>query len=166
MPVERATAYQVRGLPRDGTAWRAAAINTTDGRELVVPRVAPAAANAASGCFSRADWVADESISGWSTGDQQAFYPVEALTVHHTAGWNDPNQDYAATVRAIYSYHVRSNGWSDIGYQYLLDRSGRVYEGRSTGRTSVPCLTQGATGQTSPTKPAPIMPSPGRTWAG
>ena len=76
----------------------------------------------------------------------QAFYDVQAITVHHTAGSNDPGQDYAATVRAIYSYHVQSNGWSDIGYQYLVDGNGVVYEGRSTGRTSTSCLYGGGDG--------------------
>jgi hypothetical protein len=147
--VDRADAYQVRGLPAAGRSWRAAAINTTDGPSVVVgQRTGPttAAARAASGCRSRADWGADESISGWARGDVQAFAPVQVMTVHHTAGSNSPTQDYSATMRAIYSYHVQSNGWSDIGYQYLVDGYGRVYEGRSSGHTSRSCLTDGGDG--------------------
>jgi hypothetical protein len=68
------------------------------------------------------------------------------MTVHHTAGSNDPDQDYAATMRAIYSYHVQTNKWSDIGYQYLVDRHGTVYEGRNSGHTSRSCLYDGGVG--------------------
>jgi len=145
--VDGADAYQVRGLPAGAHHWRAAAINTTDGPTLVVGhRRADAADASTSACMSRADWGADESISGWSKGDVQTYYPVQALTVHHTAGSNDPTQDYAATVRAIYSYHVQTNRWSDIGYQYLIDGTGKVYEGRNSGHVSKSCLTGGGTG--------------------
>jgi hypothetical protein len=145
--VDGADAYQVRGLPVGADHWRAAAINTTDGPTVVVGRRRAAAADAStSACMSRADWGADESISGWSRGDTQTYYPVQTLTVHHTAGSNDPTQDYAATVRAIYSYHVQTNGWSDIGYQYLIDGNGKVYEGRNSGHVSRSCVTDGGTG--------------------
>jgi hypothetical protein len=145
--VDRADAYQVRGLPPGARSWRAAAINTTDGPAVVVDRRRADAATASPGCMSRADWGADESISGWNTdGDQQAFSPAQVMTVHHTAGPNNADQDYAATVRAIYSYHVKTNGWSDIGYQYLVDSSGVLYEGRNTGHTSTSCLNDGGDG--------------------
>jgi hypothetical protein len=147
MAVPRADGYQVRGLPAAGHGWQAAAINTTDGPTQVVSDRPADAAVAAAACRSRADWGADESITGWSKGTEtQAFYPAQVLTVHHSAGSNDPNQDYSATVRAIFSYHVQSNGWADIGYQYLLDGRGAVYEGRSAGHTSRSCLTAGGDG--------------------
>jgi hypothetical protein len=146
LSVDGADAYQVRGLPTAGRNWRAAAINTSDGPSVVVGQRRAGAAVAAPRCLSRADWGADESISGWSSGDEQAYSPVRTLTVHHTAGSNDPGQDYDATVRAIYSYHVQSNGWSDIGYQYLVDGHGTVYEGRSAGHTSTSCLYDGGDG--------------------
>jgi hypothetical protein len=144
--VDRATAYQVRNLPRGAINWRAAAINTTDGPAVTVAKARSDAATAATNCRSRADWGADESLSGWAKGDTQTYFPLQALTVHHTAGSNDLNQDYAATVRAIYSYHVQTNGWSDIGYQYLVDGHGVVYEGRSSGHTSRSCLYDGGDG--------------------
>ena len=144
--VDRADAYQVRGLPAGADHLRAAALNTTDGGRRVVAQRAGATATAAAPCRSRADWGADESISGWSRGDTQAFYPAQVLTVHHTAGSNNLNQDYSATVRAIYSYHVQTNGWSDIGYQYLIDGHGVVYEGRNAGHTSTSCLYSGGDG--------------------
>lgn len=144
--VDDADAYQVRHLPTGAHNWRAAAINTTDGPTVTVAKARSDAATASAACRSRADWGADESISGWARGDTPTYYPVQALTVHHTAGSNDPNQDYAATVRAIYSFHVQTNGWSDIGYQYLVDGHGVVYEGRSSGHTSKSCLYDGGDG--------------------
>ncbi|GAB3808323.1 peptidoglycan-binding protein [Micromonospora zhanjiangensis] len=53
-----------------------------------------------------------------ATGQRVGF------TVHHSA--SPPT----ATVRAIQNYHMDSNGWSDIGYNFLVDTAGRVYEGR------------------------------------
>ena len=67
-----------------------------------------------------------------AAGDEQwprEYFPVQKLVVHHTAGRNaDP--DPAATVRAIYYYHAVTRRWADIGYNYLIDEQGRVYEGR------------------------------------
>ncbi|MEU3573664.1 N-acetylmuramoyl-L-alanine amidase [Kitasatospora sp. NPDC036755] len=56
------------------------------------------------------------------------------MFVHHT----DTATDYACAdaprvIRAIYQYHVESSGWRDIGYNFLVDRCGTVYEGRAGG---------------------------------
>ena len=59
------------------------------------------------------------------------------MTVHHTATANG-DADPAATVRAIYRYQAVDRGFGDIGYQYLIDESGRVYEGRYSGTDSYP----------------------------
>ncbi len=82
--------------------------------------------------ITRAAWGADESLRFSADGTQKwipAFYPVQKLIVHHTAGKNaDP--DPAATIRSIYYYHAITQGWGDIGYNFLVDESGRIYEGR------------------------------------
>lgn len=135
-----AQAYQVSGVPAEAVAARAVAINTTDGPLEKVGELAGGAASAA-GCLTRAQWGADESLRLDAAGGEvwpPVFYPVQALTVHHTATRNaDP--DPAATVRAIYRYHAVDNGWGDIGYQYLVDEAGRVYEGRWSGEASATC---------------------------
>jgi flagellar hook assembly protein FlgD len=61
---------------------------------------------------------------------------VRLVIVHHTATPNNytPAQS-AAIVRGIDVYHVRANGWNDIGYNFLIDRYGQVYEGRYGGIT-------------------------------
>lgn len=67
------------------------------------------------------------------------------MTVHHTATTdNDP--DPAAAVRAIYRYHAVDQGFGDIGYQYLIDEFGIVYEGRWSGSASTSCGSAGGTG--------------------
>ncbi|WP_423463199.1 N-acetylmuramoyl-L-alanine amidase [Promicromonospora sp. MS192] len=77
---------------------------------------------------SRRMWGADESLgSPWP----ETSGTLKAIYVHHTAGTNTYSSDQsAAIVRGIHAYHTRSNGWPDIGYQFLVDRYGRVFEGR------------------------------------
>ena len=56
--------------------------------------------------------------------------------VHHTDSGNDYTRAEApAIVRAVYAYHTRSLHWSDVGYNFLIDRYGTVYEGRYGGVT-------------------------------
>jgi hypothetical protein len=136
-----ATAYQVRGVPAAALDARAVAINTTDGPLEKVGERRAGAADAATTCRTRAQWGADEGLRFDRRGKEifvPTFYDVQALTVHHTAGAND-DPDPAATVRAIYRYHAVDNRWGDIGYQYLVDESGVVYEGRWSGEASTSC---------------------------
>jgi hypothetical protein len=58
-----------------------------------------------------------------------AYVTPSLLVVHHTAGDNDV-VDAEAEVRSVYAYHTVTQGWGDIGYNLLIDSSGRVYEGR------------------------------------
>ncbi|HST18431.1 MAG TPA: N-acetylmuramoyl-L-alanine amidase [Gaiellaceae bacterium] len=59
---------------------------------------------------------------------------IRVAIVHHTAGTNSYTRSQsAAIVRGIEAYHVLGNGWNDIGYNFLVDRFGTVYEGRGGG---------------------------------
>lgn len=58
--------------------------------------------------------------------------PVTHLIIHHTVTANG-DADWAAIVRAIWAYHTRQNGWRDIGYNYLIDPNGFIYEGHAGG---------------------------------
>ncbi len=85
--------------------------------------------------------VESESIvsrAGWGCGPEcnpvspPVYAPVTHLVVHHSAGGNTAS-DWAAVVRSIWVLHVRGNGWNDIGYNYLIDPNGLIYEGRAGG---------------------------------
>ncbi|MBA2956337.1 hypothetical protein GON03_18515 [Nocardioides sp. MAH-18] len=81
--------------------------------------------------YSRAQWGADESIRDASS---LRYFEVHAGFVHHTVNANNYTRDEVpAIIRGIYAYHTKSRGWSDIGYNYLVDRFGRIWEGRFGG---------------------------------
>ncbi|XP_037740237.1 peptidoglycan-recognition protein SC2 isoform X2 [Chelonia mydas] len=57
--------------------------------------------------------------------------PVPYVIIHHTAGNHCTSQvSCSREVRGIQSYHMDKNGWSDIGYNFLIGEDDRVYEGR------------------------------------
>ena len=87
---------------------------------------------AAPTIVSRAAWGADECI-------RESGYPdygtaVKVVFVHHTDDSNSYTcSESAAMVRSIYAYHVEVEGWRDIGYNYLVDKCGTIFEGRFGG---------------------------------
>jgi len=90
------------------------------------------ASSSGAAVITRSGWGADESLRFDSNGEElwtREYFPIQKLVVHHTAGANHDSNP-AATVRAIYYYHAVTQGWGDIGYHYLIDDAGRVYEGR------------------------------------
>ena len=89
--------------------------------------------------ISRAGWGADESLRtcepDYSTG-------IVSAAVHHTASANNyAPEDVPGIIRGFYAYHTRpeadgGRGWCDIGYNFLVDRFGRIFEGRAGGIAS------------------------------
>ncbi len=80
---------------------------------------------------SRAGWGADESMSPEAP---EYLNGVKAVFVHHTAETNNYScADSAAIVRGLYAYHVKANGWKDLGYNFVVDKCGTVFEGRKGG---------------------------------
>ena len=62
------------------------------------------------------------------------YFEVHAGFVHHTVNANDYTRDEVpGIIRSIYAYHTQSRGWSDVGYNFLVDRFGRIWEGRYGG---------------------------------
>ncbi|MBW8484295.1 peptidoglycan recognition protein family protein [Actinomadura parmotrematis] len=80
---------------------------------------------------ARAAWGADESIvKAPPTYDTD----VKAVFVHHSDTGNAYTcAESAAVVRSIMLYHVRTEGWDDLGYNFLVDKCGTVFEGRAGG---------------------------------
>lgn len=78
--------------------------------------------------IARETWGADESFRFW----QPEYAEPKKFVIHHTAG-GDGGDDPEATIRAIYYWHAVVLGWGDIGYNYLIDGQGNVYEGRYGG---------------------------------
>ncbi len=74
-----------------------------------------------------------------------SYTNVTHLIIHHSAGTNS-SSDWAGVVRAIWDFHVNGNGWSDIGYNWLIDPNGVVYEGRGDNILGAHfCSTNGGT---------------------
>jgi len=60
------------------------------------------------------------------------YHPVTHIVINHTATPNEA-EDWARVVRSIWHYHAHILGWGDVGYQYLIDPLGNIYEGRAGG---------------------------------
>ncbi len=77
--------------------------------------------------ISRQAWGADPAYLDW----EPEYAPVQRMVLHHTvtAGGGNPISE----VQAIYYYHAVTRGWGDIGYNYLVDGYGNIYEGRYGG---------------------------------
>jgi len=106
---------------------------TLRGRELTDAQRAQPYIGPRPRIITRRGWGADEKLR------EKGFVytkKVKAAFVHHTASGNNYRCSQAASViRGIYRYHVRSSGWRDIGYNFLVDKCGTIYEGRAGGVT-------------------------------
>ncbi|MEU1277573.1 N-acetylmuramoyl-L-alanine amidase [Streptomyces sp. NPDC005805] len=82
---------------------------------------------------NRAGWGADESLNTEGPIYLPENNPVKAVFVHHTTDGAYDCAQSAAVVRAMHVYHVKTNGWRDLGYNFLVDKCGTVFEGRQGG---------------------------------
>ena len=99
------------------------------------PEGVPAATAAAEGSqptiLSRAAWGADPALLNCGP---TLMSTVKAVVVHHTASVNGYSSSAVpALIRGIYAYHTNGLGWCDIAYNVLVDRFGRLWEGRAGG---------------------------------
>ncbi|WP_275561025.1 peptidoglycan recognition protein [Streptomyces sp. 5-6(2022)] len=82
---------------------------------------------------TRAGWGADEKIR---EAGHVYSKTVKVAFIHHTVTGNNYRCSQAPSViRGIYRYHVKSLGWRDYGYNFTIDKCGKIYEGRSGGVT-------------------------------
>ena len=125
----------------DADRRRGAAVSIPDGAakgaSVIVPPV----------LIPRAAWGA-ESFRGTPIPLNRPDYVN--ITFHHTAGFGATTlEEGLQQVKNIQDFHQNGRGWSDIGYQFVMDRSGRLYQGRPFLNNSVsfeqgPPLAQGA----------------------
>ncbi|SFB76275.1 N-acetylmuramoyl-L-alanine amidase [Nocardioides terrae] len=81
--------------------------------------------------LSRRQWGADPS---WRNGRPSYIRRIKQVHIHHTVSANDyAPGDVPGLLRGMYYYHTHSLGWFDIGYNFLVDRFGRTWVGRSGG---------------------------------
>lgn len=79
------------------------------------------------GVISRAQWGAEPLRSTW----KPQIVTLEGAVIHHTAGTNTYTAAQSAgLVRNIHHYHAITRGWGDIGYNFLVDKYGQIFEGR------------------------------------
>lgn len=117
-----------RPLPRVSVLGMRDAV-TGDAPEPAPPPAAAAVADTSQPPVrSRTEWGADESLRSGSP----SFARVRKLIVHHTATSNaySSRAEAESQIRAILRYHTVTQGWSDIGYNFLIDKFGTIYEGR------------------------------------
>jgi hypothetical protein len=79
----------------------------------------------------RSAWGADESLRD---GSPSMMSTIRAFAVHHSASTSGYTASgTAAQIRAIYAYSTRSEGYSDFPYSFVVDKFGRIWEGRAGG---------------------------------
>lgn len=97
----------------------------------------PAGACDAPPSVSRAVWGANLGLTNnVQYKNTPAYSTVTHLIVHHSAGGNT-SSNWAVTVASIFDFHVNSNGWSDVGYNYLIAPDGTLFYGRGGGNNVV-----------------------------
>lgn len=90
--------------------------------------------------INRSEWGSPDPHGDYFKGTDRYWptrhKPVTQIFIHHTVTTNY-QADPSAAVRAIWDFHANTRGWGDIGYNYLLDHHGNVYQGRLGGDNAV-----------------------------
>ena len=81
--------------------------------------------------ISRSSWGAKKNTY---CDAPQVGNETRGIVVHHTAGSNSYSKSQSAgIVRAVQAYHMNGRDWCDIGYNFLIDKYGQIFEGRNGG---------------------------------
>ncbi|MCL4296486.1 MAG: N-acetylmuramoyl-L-alanine amidase [Anaerolineae bacterium] len=85
------------------------------------------------GVISRTTWGCPDGQNSPRRPPQYA--PVTHIIIHQTETPNQPQpySGYAGWVRSVWNYHANILRWGDVGYNYLIDPEGKIYEGRAGG---------------------------------
>ena len=107
---------------------------STKGARVTTAAEVATAAPSQPAIIRRAEWGADESLR---TCEPDLSMDTASAAVHHTASTNSyAAADVPGLLRGFLAYHTRpeaagGRGWCDIGYNFLVDKFGRIYEGRA-----------------------------------
>lgn len=127
--VGSAVGYELSLAPEDVDGAQVALVRERERRVVTDSAPLADASNAPPfGINTRASWGARSATSGSSASR------LDLAVVHHTATSNSySSADVPGILRSIQAFHMDANGWSDIGYNFLIDRFGRTWEGRAGG---------------------------------
>ena len=139
-----------------GTAWSKPSSNRPASAASSSPRPATDAPSAGMfgakpaiamtsrpGIIRRSEWGANERLRNCGPRYAPA---LKVAFVHHTVNSNSYSRSQSDDiVRGIYYFHTQNRGYCDIGYNFLVDRYGQIFEGRYGGmsRPVVPAATMG-----------------------
>jgi len=112
------------------TALRGAANSAVTAAAALVAPPAAGAEESQPAMVSRSSWAGSDC----QPRGRAAYGEVRAAYIHHTVNLNDYSRAEAPqVVLGMCRYHRNVNGWNDIGYNFLVDRFGTLYEGRAGG---------------------------------
>jgi N-acetylmuramoyl-L-alanine amidase len=99
-------------------------------RTLAARRAAASDVPGAPPIQPRAAWGAENCVPR----DTPIYSDVQVAFVHHTVSTNDYTAaEVPSIILSMCRYHRNSNGWNDIGYNFLVDKFGTIWEGRAGG---------------------------------
>ncbi len=124
--VERADGYELQ-VPDDVRSIEVHLVTEVDRRVEIVDGTDEA--GSAPAIATRSSWGARAPKSSPADAEE-----IELAVVHHSVNSNGYSQaSVPAMLRAIQAYHMDANGWSDIAYNFAVDRFGGIWEGRAGG---------------------------------
>ncbi|MBT2507245.1 FG-GAP repeat protein [Streptomyces sp. ISL-98] len=137
-PTDSATATEsATAMPTD-TATATESATATPSPTPTVPTAPPSTVTRPPMTL-RAGWGPEKSLAT-NYSDPEYIEKVQAVFVHHTVDSNNYScAESPAIIRATYAYHVtprpdeKYDGWKDIGYNFLVDKCGQIFEGREGG---------------------------------
>ncbi|MEK7097635.1 MAG: N-acetylmuramoyl-L-alanine amidase, partial [Patescibacteria group bacterium] len=110
---------------------------------LILPRAVWESASSVNGFL---DWMPEDkdaqSFQGGNPNSNNAipdYSPIERIVIHDAGcslssnRCNSDTVDPISVIQSIYRNHAKTRGWGDIGYNYIIDRHGMIYEGRYGG---------------------------------
>lgn len=141
---EEASIVRYRGLDADGNVIAIPGLAFTYINAKAGPRISDIGGsggtptNSRPPIIGREEWGAELAHGGADRGEIEwipEYETVKHVIVHHseTPRFRDP----LVEIRSIHYYHAITRGWGDIGYNYLVDFLGNVYEGRAGGENVI-----------------------------